>query len=733
MKDSGGAVDGLIELDIKEAINDRYFAYALSTIMSRSLPDSRDGLKPVHRRLLYAMSELRLRPEAAFKKCARIVGDVMGKYHPHGDAAIYDSLVRMAQDFSLRYPTIEGQGNFGSIDGDSHASMRYTEAKLTDYALLLLDGLHEDSVDFRDNYDGVDVEPSVLPTCVPNLLANGAEGIAVGMATSIPPHNLIELCNACVHMLKHPECSVDTLLKHVKGPDFPTGCTLIATEEQLCQIYASGKGSVRVRAKWEVEDLPKGQYQIVITEIPYQVQKRSIMEKISVLYEQKKLPFVSDVEDYSDSQIRVVVTPRSRNIPAEHIMEALFKLTDLEQRIQFNMNAIDSNSVPRLMSLRDLLESFLMHTKGVTIRRHAYERRKIEARLNIIEGLLIVYNNLDAVIRIIRYDDDPRAKLMLEYSLNTEQVDAIMNMRLGSLRKLEEEALTKEFSALSERLKEIIELLSDEVCLQNYMIAKLRALISSCKKDELYARRTEVLTKVPESVEISSADFIEKEPISVTCSAKGWLRAVKGYDNFSSVKYKEGDLARFELNATTRDPLIFASDRGRCYSLEGHMINTGRGHGANVSMIFNMTASDETIVDIHIHDPSKKYIVASEQGRGFIISGEHLISQTKAGKKIMNCEKMFCCTEVVGDTIVLVSARKKLLAFNISELPEMKGGKGVILQKYGGDSLLDLKVVNLETGVEWKTPKGVKRRLDVKAWVGKRGSSGKLVLNKIWV
>ena len=624
------------EILLDEALGDRYLAYALSTITSRSLPDVRDGLKPVHRRLLFAMRQLRLEPGTGFKKCARVVGDVIGKYHPHGDTAVYDALVRLAQEFAVRYPLVEGQGNFGNVDGDSAAAMRYTESRLTEYALAMLEGIDEAAVDFRENYDGTESEPILMPASVPNLLANGASGIAVGMATSIPPHNLEEICKALTHLIKFPNATIDKLLSLMPGPDFPTGGVLAESPTNIRSAYKTGRGSFRLRAKWQTEKLQRGQWQIVITEFPYHVQKSRLVEKVAELMHAKKLPMLEDIRDESAADIRLVLEPRSRTIEPEILMEALFQNTDLEVRVGMNMNVLDLNTIPRVMDLREVLQSFLDHRHEVLVRRTNNRLEKIEKRLEVLAGYMVVFLNLDEVIKIIRNQDQPKPMLMQRWKLTDAQAEAILNMRLRALRKLEEIEIRREIEDLEKEQKALEVLMADKVLRWKSIaeeIANIRKRFG--KNTDLGKRRTEI-GNAPSATIVPITAMIEREPITVICSQMGWIRASKGHvDDVSSLKFKEGDRFRFALHAYTTDKVLMFGTNGRFYTMGCDRLPSGRGHGEPVRLMTGLS-NDHDVVDLLIHVEGRKLIVASSDGRGFLVQENDVVAQTRGGKRVLN-------------------------------------------------------------------------------------------------
>ena len=713
-----------------DALSERYLSYALSTIMSRSLPDVRDGLKPVHRRLLFAMRQLRLDPESGYKKCARVVGDVIGKFHPHGDQAVYDALVRLAQDFAVRYPLIDGQGNFGNIDGDNAAAMRYTESRLTAVAEALLDGIDENAVDFRETYDGDDEEPVVLPAGFPNLLANGAQGIAVGMATSIPPHNVDELCDALLHLNAHPKATVEELVAFVPGPDFPTGGTIVESKASILQAYETGRGGFRLRARWEVEQQGRGQYAIVVTEIPYQVQKSKLIEKIADLINMRKIAgLLGDVHDESTDVVRIVIEPKSRSVDADLLMESLFKLTDLEVRVPLNLNVLDRDQTPRVMSLKEVLRAFLDHRVEVVVRRAEHRLERIERRLETLAGYLIVYLNLDEVIAIIREEDEPKPVLMKRFDLTELQADAILNMRLRSLRRLEEEGLRQEYDGLENERDGIKKLLGSKGRQKTAVGKELKALQKQfSKKTELGARRTD-FGEAPADQPVPTEAMIEKEPITVVLSKMGWIRAMKGHlEKDAEVKFKEGDEAGFQIHAQTTDRILLFGSNGRFYTLGGDRLPGGRGHGEPVRLMVDLPKDDDVIA-LMVYQPGKKLLVASSDGRGFITESDSAVAQTKNGKQVLNVKgtvKARVCTQAVGDSIAVIGENRKLLIFPRDELPEMARGRGVVLQRYKDGGLSDAKIFNLAEGLSWASGDRTRTETDIRDWIGKRAQAGRL-------
>jgi topoisomerase-4 subunit A len=714
---------------LADALGERYLTYALSTITARSLPDVRDGLKPVHRRLLYAMRELHLNPAAGFKKCARIVGDVMGKYHPHGDSAIYDAMVRLAQDFAVRYPLVDGQGNFGNVDGDNAAAMRYTEARLTETAQRLLEGIDEDAVDFRATYDGEGAEPIVLPANFPNLLANGAAGIAVGMATSIPPHNVAEICDALLHLIKTPNATIAKLIDFMPGPDFPTGGVLCESRDTMVEAYRTGRGSFRVRAKYEVEKIKGGGYQIVITGVPYQVQKAKLVERIAELMHNRKLTLLDDVHDESTDEVRLVLVPKSRNVDPDHLMESLFRQTDLETRIPLNMNVLEGGLVPRVMNLREVLQAFLDHRHDVLVRRSKHRLGKIEQRLEILDGLLIAYLNIDEVIRIIREEDDPKAELIKAFKLSDTQAEAILNMRLRHLRKLEEMEIRNEHAALTQERKDINKLLKDDGLRWKHIAAE----IGEIRKDygpatPLGRRRTE-LGAAPSAVVIPLEAMIEREPVTVICSDKGWIRAARGHlPDIADIKYKEGDRERFAFHAQTTDKLIIFATNGRFYTIGVDKLPGGRGFGEPLSLMIEL-GNEHGVVALTVQDPERKLLVASTDGRGFIVAEKEVAAQTRAGKQVLNVSgsvEAAVCSPVTGDSVAVVGENRKLLIFPLAELPEMTRGRGVMLQRYGtGGGLADAVTFDSREGLPWRIGDRTRVETDLKDWMGKRAQAGR--------
>jgi len=712
-----------------DALSERYLAYALSTITSRSLPDVRDGLKPVHRRLLFAMRQLKLDPGQGFKKSARVVGDVMGKFHPHGDAAIYDAMVRLAQEFAMRYCLVEGQGNFGNIDGDNAAAMRYTEARMTEVARLLLDGIDEDAVDFRPTYDGEAEEPCLLPAGIPNLLANGAQGIAVGMATSIPPHNIIELADASLHLIKHPNASIETLMNYVKGPDFPTGGLLIEPEASIKEAYSTGRGGFRVRAKWEVETEKGGAWQIVVTEIPYQVQKSRLIERLAEMLQAKRLPVLADIRDESAEDIRIVLEPKSRRLEAEVVMESLFKLSDLEVRVPLNLNVLDANGRPIVMDLRMALNAWLAHRRVVLQRRSHHRLAKIASRLEVLDGYLIVFLNIDEVIAIIREADHPRDELMRRFGLTENQANAVLDMRLRSLRRLEEMALRSERDKLAAEQAELNELLGDEEKQWSFISAQIKDMKATFIKQD---KRKTILADAPKIDFDPTEILVEREPITVICSANGWIRAMRGHQDLDSdFKYKEGDSAGHVLHAETTDKILLFADNGRFYTLSGDKLPRGRGFGEPVSLMVDLPADCDIVKLLRAGDG--KMLVAASTGHGLVVDMQGALAQTRNGKQVLNLSgtaRAVACAIVAGDTVASVGVNRKLIIFGLDEVPEMGRGKGVILQRFKDGGLADITVFDRAKGLSWLAGGGrVRTETDLSTWLARRGGAGKLPPN----
>lgn len=719
----------ILDTKLSEALSSRYLSYALSTITSRSLPDVRDGMKPVHRRILFAMRELKLAPNLPPKKSARVVGDVIGKYHPHGDTSVYDALVRMAQDFSQRYPLVIGQGNFGNIDGDNAAAMRYTEAKMTDVARLLLEGIEEDAVDFNETYDGSAREPTVLPAAFPNLLANGSAGIAVGMATSIPPHNVSELVDGMRYLIKTPNAGFEKLVDLIPGPDFPTGGTMIESRESIIQSYKTGRGSFRVRAKWEKEDLKQGTWQIIVTEIPYQIQKSRMIEKVAELLNARKLPLLDDIRDESAEDIRLVLVPKNRNVDPNILMESLFRITDLANKFSLNMNTLDKDGVPQVMNLREVLQAYLDHRENVLVRRSSFRLAKIEERLETLAGYMIAFLNLDEVIRIIRYEDEPKAQLIKTFDLTDHQAEAILNMRLRSLRKLEEIEIKREQKDLTKERNELKRLLKDEALRWGHIddeLIDLKKMFS--KKTELGARRT-LQIDAPALADISFDEPIERENITVVLSEKGWVRSMKNHDlDHDTIKYKDGDEQAFVFEAETTDKILLFGSNGRFYTLCADKLPGGRGFGEPIRLLVDLPGDSE-ILSIIKYEKDAKYLVASTDGRGFVVGANDVLAQTKNGKQILNVKgdvKAATFAPIDGNHVAIIGDNRKLLIFPLDQIPEMTRGKGVILQRYKDGGLSDVTSFDIKEGLSWTAGTRTRTEKDLRQWIGDRAQAGRL-------
>ncbi|MCL4135252.1 UNVERIFIED_CONTAM: hypothetical protein GTU68_048639 [Idotea baltica] len=707
--------------------------------MHRALPDARDGLKPVHRRILYAMSRLKLSPTGGFLKSAKITGDTMGDFHPHGDAAIYDAMARLAQDFNVRYPLVDGQGNFGNIDGDNPAAARYTEARMTEAATAMLEGLNENAVDFRPNYDGRLEEPSVLPATYPNLLANGSSGIAVGMATNIPPHNLEELIGACLHLIKSPNARDETLLDYVPGPDFPTGGVIVEPRENIGEAYRTGKGGFRLRCRYEVEDLGRGQWQVIVTEIPYQVQKSKLIEKLAEVIQTKKVPILADVRDESADDIRIVLEPKSKNVDVEVLMGMLYRNSDLETRFSLNMNVLIDGLTPKVCSLKEVLRAFLDHRRDVLCRRSAHRMEKIDHRLEVLEGFIVAFLNLDRVIDIIRYDDDPKKALMAEdwgkthmraAGLTEVQAEAILNMRLRSLRRLEEIELVKERDALMEERAGLEDLLEQEDLQWSTIADQLRETRKLFGKSHENGPRRTTFAEAGEVEDVPLEAMIDKEPITVVCSKMGWIRAMTGHiDLTRELKFKDGDEGRFVFHAQTTDRLLVFGSNGRFYTIGASTLPGGRGMGEPLRLMVDLPNEAE-IVAIFIHRAGNKLLVASSAGDGFIVPEDDVIAQTRAGKQVLNVKgdvRAKVCSNVMGDHVACVGENRKVLVFPLDELPEMGRGKGVRLQKYKDGGLSDATTFTLSEGLSWLDPAGRTRtETALEEWTAKRASAGRM-------
>lgn len=724
---------GVEGIELREALEERYLAYALSTITHRALPDVRDGLKPVHRRLLYAMRLLKLDPGAGFKKCARVVGDVIGKYHPHGDQAVYDALVRLAQDFAQRYPLIDGQGNFGNVDGDNAAAMRYTEARLTDTAKRLLDGLDENAVDFRETYDGEDKEPLVLPGGFPNLLGNGSSGIAVGMATSIPPHNAYELCEASQFLIKNPNCAPEELLQFIKGPDFPTGGLLVSGEAAIREAYITGRGSFRVRARWEVEDLGRGQWVVVVKEIPYQVQKSRLIEKIAELLTARKLPLLEDIRDESAEDIRVVLVPRSRNVDSTLLMESLFKLTDLENRFALNMNVLSMGKVPMVMGVKQVLREWLDHRKVVLVRRSEYRLGQINHRLEVLEGYLIAYLNLDEVIRIIREEDDAKLELIQTFELTDVQAEAILNMRLRSLRKLEEIEIRKEHEKLTAEKDELTKLIGSDARQWTRIGKEISEVMKVYGPETEIGKRRTGLGEAPEhDLDDIQQAMIEKEPITVIVSEKGWIRALKGHQSdLGNLSFKQGDKLKLSFHAETTDKILVFSTGGKFFTLGADKLPGGRGHGEPIRLMVEMDEAQD-VVSAFVHKPGRVLLVSNNEARGFRVLEDDVIANTRKGKQVLNLvapAEASICVPAEGDHVAVIGENRKLLVFPAEQIPQMGRGRGVRLQRYRDGSIADIRAFKAEDGLTWTDSSGrsFNRSMDeLSEWRGERGQAGRL-------
>ena len=720
-------------INLKEALEERYLAYALSTITHRALPDVRDGLKPVHRRLLYAMQQLRLQPQGEFRKCAKIVGDTMGNFHPHGNQAIYDALARLAQDFAVRYPLIDGQGNFGNIDGDNPAADRYTEARLTDIAARLLEGIDEDTVDFRPNYDGRQMEPSVLPANFPNLLANGASGIAVGMATNIPPHNVGELCDAALHLIKFPNATADKLVSFVPGPDLPTGGIIVEPREQILEAYKTGRGSFRLRARWEKEDAGRGTYQVVVTEIPYQVPKSRLVARIAELLQAKKLPLLADVRDESAEDVRLVLEPKSRSVDPALLMESLFRLTELETRVSLNMNVLSGGKIPNVLGLRQVLLEWLDHRQEVLVRRSNFRLSKIDHRLEVLEGYLIVYLNLDRVIQIVREEDEPKPVLIKEFKLTDVQAEAILNMRLRALRKLEEMEIRREHDDLTKERKELKALLKSEDKQWKRIADEIKEIKDALGPKTDLGRRRTTFDEAPEDVaDVLAEAMIEKEPITVVLSDKGWIRTIRGHNtDTSKLSFKDGDRLRQLLHAQTTDTLLLFATNGRFYSLAADKLPGGRGHGEPFRLMIDIEDAGDC-VELIVHEPGRKLLVASTAGYGFVVAEDDVIAMTRKGKQILNVkgdDEAAVLAPVSGDSVAVIGDNRKLLLFPLSELPEMPRGKGVRLQRYRDGGLADAKTFAKKEGLVYVDAANRSFTLssaDLRDWWGARAAAGRL-------
>ncbi len=724
---------GAEEIALHEALEERYLAYALSTIVNRALPDARDGLKPVHRRLLYAMQQLRLDPGAAFKKCARVVGDVIGKFHPHGDQAVYDALVRLAQDFAQRYPLIDGQGNFGNVDGDNPAAMRYTEARLTEIAHLLLDGIDEDAIDFKPTYDGSESEPVVLPGAFPNLLANGSQGIAVGMATSIPPHNAAELCDAALHLIATPNARSRTLLKYVPGPDFPTGGVIVDPPDVIAEAYSAGRGSFRVRARWHKEDTGRGTYLIVVTEVPWLVQKGRLVERLAELINEKKLPLVADARDEFAEDIRLVIEPRSRTVDAALLMELLFKLTELESRIPLNMNVLVRGRIPKVVGLAEALTEWLAHRREVLLRRSNFRLKQIEHRLEVLGGYLVAYLNLDRVIKIIRSEDEPKPVLMKTFKLSEVQADAVLNMRLRNLRKLEEIEIKQEDKELRSERKTLKDLLASEKEQWSRVADEIRQLRMKLGPKTALGKRRTSFAEAPEHDESAIEQaLVEREPITVVVSEKGWIRALRGIvTDLSSIAFKADDGLKFAFPAETTSKCLVLATNGRFYTLEAAKLPGGRGHGEPIRLFIDLE-QEADLVRVFCYQGARKLLLASAQGRGFVVAEDECVANTRKGKQVLNVtppDGARAVAAVEGELVAAIGENRKMIIFSIDQVPEMGRGRGVRLQRYKDGGLCDIKTFKAQEGLSWTDAAGRAFSLTLKEladWRGNRADAGRL-------
>jgi topoisomerase-4 subunit A len=722
----------ILSVNLKDALEERYLTYALSTIMGRALPDVRDGLKPVHRRVLYAMRELKLDPDGAFKKSARVVGDVIGKFHPHGDQAVYDAMVRLAQDFAQRYPLVDGQGNFGNIDGDNAAAYRYTEARLTETAQALLAQIDEDTVEFRPTFNGEENEPVVLPANFPNLLANGSTGIAVGMATNIPPHNVDELCAAALHLIKHPNAGIEKLVEMVLGPDFPTGGVIVEPREAIIEAYRTGRGGFRLRAKWHKEETGRGGYQIVVTEIPYQVQKAKLVERLAELITEKKTPLLGDVRDESAEDVRLVLEPKTRNIDPTVLMESLFRTSELETRFGLNMNVLSKGQVPGVLSLRDVLREWLDHRKDVLVRRSQFRLTRIEHRLEVLDGYLIAYLNIDEVIRMIRFEEDPKAALIKAFKLTEVQADAILNLRLKSLSRLEEQEIRGEHNRLTKERREIKQVLKSDDLQWERVADEVKATREAYSKKTPLGRRRTQFSDAPEiEVDLEQA-MIEKEPITVILSDKGWVRAMKGHlDDTSKLEFKQGDGLKRAVRAMTTDKLLVFATNGKVFTVEASQLPGGRGHGEPLRLMVDLEENHD-FVDVFVHEPGRKLVVAATSGHGFIVPEDEVVAATRKGKQVLNIsepDEARVCVPAEGDMIACVGENRKMLVFPLDDVNEMTRGKGIILQRYGDGALSDLRVFKKSEGLTWLDSAGRTFTLswqELKDWAGQRAQSGRM-------
>ncbi|WP_323810239.1 DNA topoisomerase IV subunit A [Sphingobium baderi] len=751
MTDFRDPFDAIKDHPFDDALSQRYLVYALSTITARSLPDLRDGLKPVHRRLLWAMRLLKMEPGGAspevlmanparnttgYKKCARVVGDVIGKYHPHGDASVYDAMVRLAQDFSLRTPLVDGQGNFGNIDGDNAAAMRYTEARLTQAAADLMAGLDEGTVEFRPTYNGEDEEPEVFPGLFPNLLANGASGIAVGMATSIPPHNVAELIDAATLLIDNPEADHNALMEIVKGPDFPTGGVLVDSPSIISEAYATGRGAFRTRARWHKEEGGRGTWVAIVTQIPFQVQKSKLIEQIAALINDRKLPILADVRDESDTEIRIVIEPRARTVDPDVLMDSLFRLTDLENRFSLNLNVLDASRTPRVMGLREVMVEWLRHQIDVLVKRAQHRLDKIAARLELLDGYIIAYLNLDRVIEIIRTEDEPKAVMMEEFQLNDRQAEAILNMRLRSLRKLEEMELRREHSGLLKEREELTKLVESPARQRTRLKKDLADLRKRYSPDSEIGRRRSLVEEAAPAREIPLEAMIEREPITVILSERGWIRAMSGHRDLASadtLKFKEGDGPLIAFHAHTTDKLLLATETGRIYTLGADKLPGGRGFGDPVRMMVDMD-NEGGIVALLPARTGDELLLAASDGRGFVAAMGDVIAETRKGKQVVNVRAGAKLTVVRpiaqdADSVAVVGENRKLLVYSLTEMPRMARGQGVQMQRYRDGGLSDAIAFRFADGLSWTMGGETGRtrtEADMTPWRVARGAAGRM-------
>ena len=723
-------LDNIEEDSFDNLLSERYLSYAMSTITSRSLPDARDGLKPVHRRILHAMWGLKLNPQDGYKKSARIVGDVMGRFHPHGDQAIYDAMVRLAQDFSMRWLLVDGQGNFGNIDGDSAAAMRYTEARMTAIGTRMLQDIDEDTVDMKNTYDNETTEPAVLPANFPYLLANGSSGIAVGMMTSIPPHNVAEICDSLLYYLSHRHCEISDIMQFLKGPDFPTGGVIAENENDIITAYTTGRGTIRLRAKYTVEDLQYGNFIIIIHEIPYQVQKSRLIEKISLMITDKKLSMISDIRDESAEDVRIIVTPKNRTYDSDLIMQQLFQLTDLEIKFTLNFNVLtDRGRIPQCCNIKSLLQEYCTHRLEVILRRSQYRYNQLDARLEILDGYIICHDNIDRIINIIRTEDDPKEIIIQEFKLSERQADAILDMRLKSLRRLEAEKLQKERANVIAALEKNDTLINSEAARINVLRQEIRDIRKEFAPDSFISKRRTDFTQAPNNMTIAPIMMIEREPIAICLSENGWIKSLKTHQNkLEEQKFKQGDIGRFLLNCYTTDKIIIMASHGRFYALDAYQLPSGRGFGEPLNLLIDLPAHQK-VITMFVYQEDKKCLIASRAGRGFIVAHHQLLAQTKNGKQIMNVKNddtAFYCIDVDGDHVAVIGDNRRLLVFPITEIPELNKGQGVILQKYKDGGLAGLTIFYIQDGLRWSTGARNRTEKDIRSWLGRRAQIGKM-------